>query len=72
MAKPSSLKETIARHPYLFGNKDLPIPEEHGRLSAKKSVSSECLLTLNDRTFLSSERLEGADMNGLIDRYVIP
>jgi len=62
MAKPSSLKETIAMHPYLFGSQSLPIPtggREAGGLSGKKSVSSECLLTLNDEASVNSETLEG-------------
>jgi len=61
MAKPSSLKETIAMHPYLFGSQSLPIPtggREAGGLSGKKSVSSECLLTLNDEASVNSETLE--------------
>ncbi len=41
----SSLKETVAKHPYLFGSQSLPVPRAEGSLSRKKSVSSESLPT---------------------------
>lgn len=42
----NSLREVVAKHPYLFGSGSLLIPE--AGLSKKKSVSSQCLTTLSD------------------------
>ena len=58
MAKADSLKETVVKYPYLFGNKGLSVPMSYltagreggvaeatggGALNRKKAISSECL-----------------------------
>ena len=41
----NSLKETVAKHPYLFGNHSLVVPRHKGDLCRKKSSSTESIPT---------------------------